>query len=336
VIEDKKIKVFNGTNINTLFISIEGRPNTRSTLLAGVYGPASPTRQQSDTWWGMLQSDITSFNNNTNSLYDLIVIGDFNARIGIPMNPTETDLIGKHGENTRDISGKNAINFLRQNNLICLNNRKLPLPNETNFTYHQQGKIQNKSIIDLIFISEGMYRNEYNTTVLQTTLTGKESHFPVITELRFTRKISKPRNKYSYYKWNPQKLKNTEILSNFRKVRDKKIKSINKNRPTSIKVKDLTKIIVETGNETIGKIHNIQRDRQGIYSSKQLKKHRNRINDYKKEIAKMTARNCKSVDNDKLKHLKAKINIEKSNCDKAKTKYLAKKLVSQSENNEIK
>jgi ribonuclease HI len=334
IIEDKKIKVFNGTNINTLFILIEGRPNTRSTLLAGVYGPASPTRQQTDTWWEILQSDITSFNNSTNCLYDLILIGDFNARIGIPTNQTEKHIIGKYGENTRDIAGKNAVSFLKQNNLVCLNNRKLPLPNETNFTYHQQGKIQNKSIIDLIFISEGMLRHEYNTTVLQTTLTGKESHFPVITELRFTRKICKPRNKYSYYKWNPQKLKSMEVLSNFRKIRDRKIKDLDKNQSIGIKVKELTKAIVDAGDETIGKIHNIQRDRQGIYSSKQLKKHRNRIRDYKKEIIKMTARNCKRVDNDKLKHLKSKIYFEKSNHDKAKTKYLAKKLVSQSDNNE--
>ena len=68
-------------------------------------------------------------------------MGDNNSRNGTPKSELENNILEKYGEETRNTSDKNAINFMIKYNFICLNKRTY-FDNLTNYTYHQQGKIK--------------------------------------------------------------------------------------------------------------------------------------------------------------------------------------------------
>ena len=78
-------------------------------------------------------------------------------------------------------------------NLICLNNRDIKLKDFPQYTYHQRGKEEHKSIIDIICVSKGMFREEYKSKVIPITLTGSESHYPVLIDIKLHRNKFRPR-----------------------------------------------------------------------------------------------------------------------------------------------
>ena len=183
-----------------------------------------------------LQDYILNIRSKINSKFDFILLGDFNSRIGTPMNSIERSIIGKYGERTRNINGIiiNAHSFLIRNNFLCLNNRIKP-KNNSNYTYHQIGNMKNKSIIDLIFISKSMMRHENHAKVIPTTLTSHESHFPVITSINMSRNIPKPKPKFTKLLWNMNNLKNESKFISYLSKRDQEISNfINSSKNNSI------------------------------------------------------------------------------------------------------
>ena len=135
-------------------------------------------------------------------------MGDINARIGKPENEVEERYIGKYGENTRNEPGKRAMQFFIDTDLLCLNNRTIT--DQVQYTYHQSGRETHKSIIDLICISRGMYRPEHQATVLPTTITGSESHYPVLTKIKYNRSTPKRRHTKERKVWNLSGFRNSE------------------------------------------------------------------------------------------------------------------------------
>ncbi len=271
VLTNRTVKLLHCKNKNMFFILINGSQNTRATLFGAVYGPASPKKDELAIWWQSLQDELTSINIKVNKSFDTVLMGDFNSRIGMPRTEHEKTIIGRFGESKRCNSGRNAIRFMDANNMICLNNRTQN-KNSTNYTYHQQGKIQNKSIIDLILISKGMYRQEYKAIVKEASLTGHESHYPVIADIRFTRKIPKTYPKFKISTWNVAKLKESKHSTHFIANRDSEISSwLTSFDPQNNNPVKFTNIFNKVGTETIGKIQKTYLNKGGYLQSRKQK-----------------------------------------------------------------
>ena len=69
-----------------------------------------------------------------------------------------------------------------------------------------------------------MMRNDYHTKVIQTTLTGHESHFPVVTKIKFIRNIPKEKVLFTRSFWNLNRLKEYNMQNKFIFERDHRIK----------------------------------------------------------------------------------------------------------------
>ena len=171
----------------------------------------------------LFQGEILKAKSKFKDPTDLIVLGDFNSRVGCPKTDEENEILGEFGEEMRNFSGECALQFLKQCNLVCLNNRNpVTYPQ---FTYHQSGAEDRKSIIDLICVSQGMMMRNYQANVIYSTLTGAENHFPVTARLRFGRK-SNPKEKQVYKpSWNLTLLQNENKAKKFRSSRDQNLEN---------------------------------------------------------------------------------------------------------------
>jgi ribonuclease HI len=327
ILEGKEIKIFDSSNQNTSFILIKGTAKNRSTLFCVGYGPAN--KKESDSWWDTLQNDLDLIKVKIQSPFDIIFMGDFNSRIGSAKCDSEKKYIGTFGEQTRDKAGKNALNFMIRNDLVCINNRKQPT-DSTNFTYHQQGRSSSKSIIDLIILSEGMVRKEYIAKVLsKSSLTGCESHFPVVADIRIIRKISKEKQRFSQEKWNLHRFKSQESQSSFIRLRDKYLTSINV-KNNKIKIDDLTSRLSnafnKAGGESIGKIKNTFLQKSGYVNTSKERRLNNLLKQYKTLLKKVVSGKSDRNGDQNLKLIRDEIKKEKKCLKNSDLHKLATKL----------
>ncbi len=329
VIENKIVHKINGKSKNSLFLHIKGNNKIRDTLICGLYAPTNIRKDALVTWWQGVQDDINTLKSNSEKHFDIIIAGDFNARIGIPQNNEETYCLGKYGEDVRDTGGKIVVDFIKQNNLICLNNRKKPVAGSTNYTYHQQGRVHHKSIIDLILISETMFRREYYAKVLQRTLTSKESHFPILTSVRLSRKIVRHRQNGTVYKWNKDNMRNTDKMESFIKLRDTLLLKVQKNIPISLKMKQIENAITESAKKHIGKIKLITMSHNNIFTSKRQSQYNSILLKYQRELE-LTTNESNIWMNyaHKLGLLKEKLRKSKHNIEKQNTEKLSSQITS--------
>ena len=210
---------------------------------------------------------------------------------------------------------------MERNNLICLNNRKKS-KNSTNFTYHQIGKSKNKSIIDLILVDKSIFNRRSYAEVLQSTLTGHESHFPVITGIRFNRNIPKPHPKFTLRRWNLNALKNESKNTSFISQRDLEISKFINSVPNiniNSDIEKFTKIFLDTANHSIGKIKKVILNTGSVKKqNKTIKKLKN----YLKLLLKMsTTPEAQSQKfDDEIRNVKIQINKIKNIQKKKETK----------------
>ena len=325
VICNKNYELVQSKTENTLFFLLNCKNKKRSTLFGLAYGPASASSSTSQTWWDSLTEDIYHINTKISRDFDTILMGDFNSRIGTPKSELENNILGKYGEKTRNTSGKNAINFMIRNNFICLNNRT-NFKNSTNYTYHQQGKIENKSIIDLILVNKEMMRNDYHTKVIQTTLTGHESHFPVVTKIKFIRNIPKEKVLFTRSFWNLNRLKEYNMQNKFIFERDHRIKRFlasDLQNTSDINCKFFTQILNDSAKSSIGKFQKTFLSKNGFKQRIKKSELKNILLEYKKLLRAATKNEVigKNNFNDKLRFLRKKIDNCKSS---ERTKKLEK------------
>jgi len=207
-------------------------------------------------------------------------MGDINARIGNPQNSTEEEFMGKYGEETRNKAGTEAINFMIKTDLTCLNNRQKQKP--TQHTYHMRGDEIKSSIIDVICTSRNMFREEYKAEVLPITLTGSESHFPVVADIKITRNKFRIKKPIPRQIWNLKNLSDPEKLVDFIILRDQNIKKWRAKdiESTLTSAENFTECILNSASEIVKKIC----VRQRFHKSRNEKKYerlRTQINKYK-------------------------------------------------------
>ena len=101
-----------------------------------------------------------------------------------------------------------------------------------------------------------MFNRKSYAEVLQSTLTGHESHFPVITGIRFNRNIPIPHPKLTLRRWNLNALKNESKKISFISQRDleisKFINSVTNNNINS-DIEIFTKILSDTYSKSLNR-----------------------------------------------------------------------------------
>jgi len=198
LLTDTRVETNKGKTPDTLFLKLTPE-NSRTTVFMLVYGKAAAGREISRKQWEGYQSDLRRELRRSPRDADVVFLGDINARVGRATTPVEEESISTQGEQVRNTSGEDALAFLQSADLVCLNNRE---PNQAvpQFTYRAKGQ-QGRSVIDVICVSRGMYRATSRASVLQETLTTHESHFPVVTSLRWYRRRSRVRRDPANWIW---------------------------------------------------------------------------------------------------------------------------------------
>ena len=221
LIENVKVDTFNGKHSSDSYFMILKPQNARSTCFMTVYGQSSPTVEESLQQWNGFSLDLQGALSTAPPSTDTVFMGDINARVGRARDDAEASFIGKYGEpnDKRNAGGNHAIEFLQENNLICLNGRTAS--DFPPYTFHSRS--QGHSLIDIIAISTNMWRSEYEASPLQITLTGTEDHLPVVTSLRMFRQSNKPLKNRPKLVWNVQALKSKRRSERFLTERNEKL-----------------------------------------------------------------------------------------------------------------
>ena len=142
-------KMFQLTYPQAQWISLAGSSGIKDIYLASVYMPTASTRMDElRAAWSQLEADILKMQ----AKGEVILLGDFNARVGSAAAPGE--LIGHHGEpssagHVPNATGRLMHGFLAKTQLATLGNRDPSLP--TQFTWHQPTR-NLQSVIDYILM----------------------------------------------------------------------------------------------------------------------------------------------------------------------------------------
>ncbi|GMU74482.1 MAG: hypothetical protein AMXMBFR44_6790, partial [Candidatus Campbellbacteria bacterium] len=212
VLADAKIETADGKTPDTLFLRITPE-NSRTTLFMLVYGITAPSKLISKAQWDGYRQDLRRELKSSPADTDVIFLGDINARMGKAQNPNELEHISAKGESTRSVSGTDALAFLEEMNLVCLNDRDHD-QQTPNYTYREHGKL-GQSVIDVICVSRGMYRPHYHANVVQETLTTRENHFPITATIAWHRRRSHSRKTPRWYAWNTRVLEQSDKREEF-------------------------------------------------------------------------------------------------------------------------
>ena len=284
VVSGSKVACSDGKTQDTLFLRITPQ-RSRTTLYMLVYGIASPTKPVSKHQWESYRRDLRRELKKCPPDTDVVFLGDINARMGRAQNEVELEHISSLGENTRSVSGSEALSFLEEMSLICLNDRDSD--QETpNYTYREIGK-DGKSIIDVICVSKGMYRAHYAATVLPDTLTGRENHFPVLARLKRFRKLPRRRKQPTQHVWATRLLQSKQKLTNFQVLTDEylQMNQIDEFTCPDIAASILENALKSAAKQSIGKIrvggrpHKSRIEEQIESKQKELRAYRSRHKD---------------------------------------------------------
>ena len=160
--------------------------------------------------------------------------------------------INSRGEDFRNAAGVDALAFLQQVDLVCLNDRDRG-QDCPQYTYRERGK-SGQSIIDVICVSRGMYRPSSRATVIHETLTGRESHFPVTTTISWHRRRPRKRRAPRKHVWARRKLQQDEVRRKFQENYEAYIDDVELGATTEESAKALRRVLLQAADETIGKI----------------------------------------------------------------------------------
>lgn len=140
-----------------------------------VYAPnEDDTTDNKDNFWEELTTTTENYHNN------IIVLGDFNSRVGRKDNTT-TDVIGKYGEEKRNNNGKRMLQYCTLNNLIITNTF---YQHRDIHKYTREIKQRNeKSIIDYILVQRNNRRSARDVRVYRSNEINSD-HYLLIAKIK--------------------------------------------------------------------------------------------------------------------------------------------------------
>jgi endonuclease/exonuclease/phosphatase family metal-dependent hydrolase len=239
------IEIFRNSCPNTMYLRIMGDSEKKpSTLIGLIYAKSGYlSRNNSEKQWNQISSDIQKLRKNSG----VILLGDFNARVGRPRNHIERQHIGSYGEKCKRTPKDHLfIEMLKNNQLMLLNNRK-PCPTPQ-YTFHSA---LGRSIIDYIMVSKEIFRKEYFVHILPVKITGTEAHSLLYSDIKIYRNERKTCSFENIERINIGLLKNPTVFLKYKARLEFDLKRISTNEPEE-HAKQLTSTIQKVAKQTLG------------------------------------------------------------------------------------
>jgi exonuclease III len=247
----ERVRIEDKSSLRTLFLSVQGPHQIRPTLFGLYYGQSAlkvgvAFRKQWQTYKEELVRIRAEYGN------DCIIMGDFNARIGMAADAGEQYILGKYGEDIRrGPAGQAMVDFIQSGNLVSLNNRReaAVMPE---YTFKCLPRNQ-KSIIDYILVSKEMMREEYHAVVLPIAITGAEGHRMVMADIRLHRRTNYEMDRNPSSRVNTGLLVKEEVQERYAQSRDNEMGKIDWNAlNVDCAAEKVSQIIIETAKEILG------------------------------------------------------------------------------------
>lgn len=218
-------------------------------LVVQVYAPNEDAHDNDkDSFYEELISWIKE---NKKSRDQLIIMGDFNAKVGAKK---DGQIIGPYGLGSRNENGERLVDFCKQQKLIVTNTWFEQKANARH-TWISPDKIT-KNQVDYILLSE-RYRNSAKNAKVRPGADCGSDHNPVILKLKTTMK--KLKSKHNVIHWNREKLKEDTVKREFREQLETKIVDSNKEVSSEILWKNLKKGIIEVASQICGRSNTVMK-----------------------------------------------------------------------------
>lgn len=200
--------------ISEEILKVEFKMENKETLeVIILYGPDENEKKViKDKFWEASNEVIEKCKGN------IIILGDLNGRVGLN-DASSRDVIGNHGEVTRNSNGKRIIDFCLQNNLLVMNTF---FKHKDIHKYTREVKSRNeKSIIDYVLIDRDWRKRINDVRVLRGAEIGSD-HYLLRAKTTIGNQIQKTQATTKIVKTNPitesiksYKLSNEEVSQKF-------------------------------------------------------------------------------------------------------------------------
>lgn len=222
------------------------------TIVIGIYAPNDDATQQiKDQFYWCLSQEL----NRIKGHQDIIIAGDFNARVG---SREQDEVVGKYGENTINGSGEHLIEFCNQFNLKILNSH-FPHKHIHRYTW-ERPTLQQKSIIDYIITRQKSKAMPQDCRVKRGANCGSD-HYLVVSRLVYpfrntAEKIEDHNNTTEdtgrSVRYNLFLLQQGSIKDLFKRRLEQKLKNTPVNNIIEEEYESLKQVISKTAAEVLG------------------------------------------------------------------------------------
>ncbi|XP_030749716.1 craniofacial development protein 2-like [Sitophilus oryzae] len=173
-------KITSWETINERLATLNLSLKVHRIVIVAAYGPNDDATQLiKDAFYDQLNETISRAGNQR----ETIVMGDLNARVG---SNTNSNIVGRHGENTLNNNGQRLIELCEQHKQKILNGF-FQHKDIHKYTWHEETR-QLKSIIDYIIVKQRSFIKVQDTRVYRGIECGSD-HFFLGAKIQFPFKI---------------------------------------------------------------------------------------------------------------------------------------------------
>ena len=284
--------------VSERIITLKLKHNRGYLVVVGVYAPEEGKKEETDDFYKTLQNIVDKYN----ARYELLLIGDMNARVG---NIKIPNVIGSCGENIKNSNGEKLREFAAFNELYISNTFKKK-KDIHKFTWTARGY---RSIIDYVIGNKKIAKYIENTTVKRSCDINSD-HFLVLSRIMFPTRWRK--EKSSIPKRNNEEVFKIYLLENesVRNLYQSRINTYLQMYTTSENIEkewqNIQEIMKKAANEAIGTRKKF-RKRKGLsiwteeidecikYKQKRFKMFLDRPTDENKEEYKKARNKAKAI-----------------------------------------
>ncbi len=201
--------------VNERILMVRLRSSPVNVTLIAAYSPVNPNGQQmainaSDSFYADLQRTINTAPSNDL----LLIIGDFNARVGKQQHQTSRKVVGPHAVDQINENGQRLIDFCAANNLI-ISNTFFQHKTAHQMTWMHPGN-KKWHMLDYTLVNR-KFRSSVEDVRVHRTAAGTigTDHHLLRTKLKFHLKSRKKQSKKQNIRLDRKKLKNEQFIKAF-------------------------------------------------------------------------------------------------------------------------
>lgn len=231
--------------INERIIMMKLKHDRGYLIAIGVYAPEEGKKDETEEFYEILQNLLDKYN----SKYEVLLVGDFNARVG---NQNIPNIVGTHGEKTKNSNGEKLREFAAFNEL-CISNTLKKKKDIHKYTWAARGS---RSVIDYVIGNKRICKQIEDTTVKRGCDINSD-HFLVVSRITLLSRWVRGKN-------NKKSKNNTEEVYKTHLLENESVRSLYQNRvnfhlqeyTTSEDIEtewqNIKSIVKQAGNEAVG------------------------------------------------------------------------------------